>query len=36
MINRTTRQSGTWYNATGLGQAALTEGSVQQQVHERG
>ena len=36
LINRTTRQSGTWYNATRLGETALTEGTVQQQVQERG
>ena len=36
LINKTSRQSGTWYNATRLGQTALTDGTVQQQVQERG
>ena len=32
LVLRTTRQSGTWYNATRLGETALAEGTVQQSI----
>jgi hypothetical protein len=35
LVLRTTRQSGTWYNATSLGETALAEGTVEQSIQAR-
>jgi hypothetical protein len=32
LVLRTTRQSGTWYNATRLGATALADGTAQQRI----
>jgi hypothetical protein len=32
LVLRTTRQSGTWYNANRLGETALADGTVQQSI----
>jgi hypothetical protein len=36
LVLRNTRQGGTWYNATRLGETALADGTVQQQIQQHG